>query len=409
LTVRHVTRVSGFILLPALSLLATLVLLPLISRRFGPAGWVALALGQSIGALVSVIVGMAWPIIGGNLVARATTTQEKMSIFRASAYSRIIVLGILLLIAVPITILLSDHYPWVTASFMVGVSLNGLTATWYFAGLGQPRQLIMNEGVVRLVGYIVALAGLLLGWNLGWYGAVTIAIGLAMFSVNWWTIMGRSRLWLPGSGDLALRTIRQQISGTVARVLQASFAFGGPTIFSLIAPLQLPLYSALYQVQRAGNNSLNILPSAFVSWVGSASPAERRRRMRNSIAFIVAVCLIIIISWVSLGPLILDFLFANRFNLSVGGNFLLALSIATVLFCKSLELLILVPLGRAQLVFASNSAASLVGVILVIIGAITFGALGGIGALALSYGALAGFYLSVVVRKSPELAAATTT
>ena len=38
-----------------------------------------------------------------------------------------------------------------TILFMVGISMNALTASWYFAGTGQPRRLIRNEGLVRLV------------------------------------------------------------------------------------------------------------------------------------------------------------------------------------------------------------------------------------------------------------------
>jgi len=405
--VRHVTRVSGFVLLPALSLLASLVLLPLISHRFGSAGWVALALGQSIGAIVSVIVGMAWPVIGGDLVARAKNAEERMSIFRASACSRIVVLGALLSVAIPITLWLADAYSWVTAFFMIGVSLNGLTATWYFAGLGRPSRLILNEGVVRLAGYIIALTGLVLGWSLAWYGAVMIAVGVVMFSLNWWTIMGWRRLWLPGSGRLALKTIHQQISGTTSRVFHAGFAFGGPAIFSLVAPLQLPLYSALDQVQKAGNNSLNVVPNAFISWVGSARPPDRGRRIRNSVGFILTVCVLIIVVWVPVGPQVLSFLFADDFTLSLGGNLILILAVTTMLLSKSLELLVLVPLGQAQLVFAGNSAVSLLGLILMMIGAITFGALGGIGAWALSYAALACFYAILALHKSPKWAAET--
>ena len=58
---QHVRRLFGFALLPALSMLASLVLLPFIASRFGSGGWVALSIGQSVGALLSVAIGMAWP------------------------------------------------------------------------------------------------------------------------------------------------------------------------------------------------------------------------------------------------------------------------------------------------------------------------------------------------------------
>ena len=52
---QHVRRLFGF----ALSMLASLVLLPFIASRFGSGGWVALSIGQSVGVLLSVAIGMA--------------------------------------------------------------------------------------------------------------------------------------------------------------------------------------------------------------------------------------------------------------------------------------------------------------------------------------------------------------
>jgi O-antigen/teichoic acid export membrane protein len=400
--VRHLRRLGGFGLVPAASILASLVLLPLISRRFGAAGWVALGLGQSIGAIVSVIVGMAWPVIGGNLVARASTDQDRISIFREAAHSRILILSLLLVGAIPITVVLTDHYALETVLFMVGVSLNGLTATWYFAGLGRPSHLVVNEGLVRLTGYLIALTGLLAGAGLAWYGAVMVTVGLMMFALNWWTVMRRSRFWLPGSIKLALRTIQRQLGGTVSRVLQAAFVFGGPTIFSLLAPAQLPLFAALDQVQKASNNALSFVPNAFVSWVGSAPRAERGKRMARSVAFILFLSVIIVIAWIPLGPRILGLLFAEQFTISASANLLLVLSVTTVLMCRSLELLIVVPLGRTRVVFVANSVISVVGLLLVMLGAVALGAVGGLGAWALSYGVLACLYVLVAVQGSAK-------
>src|SRR4051794_17971489 len=151
---------AGFALLPGLSMLASLVILPLISARFGSAGWVALSLGQSVGAVVSVVAGLAWPVIGGNAGAAASDLRARQALFRSSVSSRLLVLFVLVTCAVPLTVLLAPSYPWSTTLFMVGVAGNAMTATWYFAGLGAPRLLVLNEGVVRFGGYLIALAGL---------------------------------------------------------------------------------------------------------------------------------------------------------------------------------------------------------------------------------------------------------
>lgn len=396
---QHLRRISGFALLPALSMLASLVLLPLISQKFGPSGWIALGLGQSIGAVVSVVVGMTWPVIGGNAVSRAPDAEERRTIFRASAYSRILVLLVLLGGAVPVTLTLSDHYPWATVFFMLGVAFNGLTAAWYYAGIGEARYLIVNEGLVRLTGYAVALAGLMAGAGLIWYAATTTVAGLVMFTLNWRTIVGRGGGSHRGAAQIAVRAVREQLSGTMSRVLQSAFTFGGNSIFAVVAPGQLPLYTAMDQVQKAGNNTLGFLPSSFVHWVGSAAPDERRRRMVRSTWLLGAVSLAVIPGWLLLGPTVLRLLYAGQLELTVVGHLLLVLTISSVLFCSACELLVLIPLGHADAVYRGNSVASLLGIGAVALGAFRYGALGGVGAWVLVHTLLVLYYLTVLLRR----------
>eukprot|EP00918_Siedleckia_nematoides_P108280 GHVU01236318.1.p1 GENE.GHVU01236318.1~~GHVU01236318.1.p1 ORF type:complete len:401 (+),score=41.95 GHVU01236318.1:1129-2331(+) len=391
-------------------MLASLVLLPLISDRFGSSGWIALGLGQGIGAMVSVLVGMVWPVIGGNAVAVAQDTAGRRDIFRLSAYSRIAVLLVLLCPAIPLTLVLAPRYPGATTLFMVGVALNGLSAAWYYAGVGEPRHLVVNEGMVRLGGYTVSLAGLLLGASLLWYSATMVVTGLVMFALNWFTIMGRSPFWSVTAPSDAWREIRSQLRGTLSRALEAAFSFGGTTIFATFAPAALPLFSALDQVQKAGNNTLSFLPSTFVQWVGSADGEHKRSRMVRSMAFLSVICILIVPSWALLGPFILNLLFAGQVSLSLWGHLVLAAAISLVLFTAAFELLVLIPLGFANVAYVGNSGASILGVVLIAAGAVTFGALGGVGAWIVVQSLLVGYFVVVLLRRrrrAPDASEAT--
>lgn len=382
-------------------MLASLVLLPLISNRFGSAGWIALGLGQSIGAVVSVIVGMAWPVIGGNAVARADSTVARRGIYRVSMYSRTVVLAVLLALAIPLTLLLAPNYQGATTLFMVGTALNGLTAAWYYSGTGHPRYLVINEGLTRLAGYTVALLGLLDGFSLLWYAGTMAVTGLVMVLLNWWTIMARSRLLAPGAFSIAVRSIREQLSGTLSRLLRAAFTYGGTSTFAAAAPSHLPLYSALDQVQRAGSNTIAFLPSAFVHWVGSAGLPDRRRRIRNSLGFLAAVSALAIPGWLLLGPKIVKFLFSEGVELSTWGHLLLVLAISSQLFCSSVEMLLLIPLGYASTVYVANSVAYVVGIGLRVAGAVSFGALGGVAAGIAVQALLTCYYVAVLLWRKP--------
>lgn len=395
---RHqLRRMAGFALLPGLSMLASLVILPLISARFGSAGWVALSLGQSVGAVVSIVAGLAWPVIGGNAVAAAPDTVARQDIFRSSVYSRLLVLVVLVACATPLTVLLAPSYPWSTALFMVGVSGNAVTAAWYFAGLGAPRLLVVNEGLVRFSGYLVALGGLALGAPLFWYAACTATASVVMLGLNWRSIMGRAPVWVSGGLRVALDPVRAQLAGTISRVLRALFTFGGPTVYATAAPLQLPLFSALDQVQKAGTNTLAFLPDAFVHSVGSAGD-QAPRRIRHSLLFLGLVSLALVPGWLVLGPTVVHLLYAGRLTLTWPLQLLLVVAIAGQLVVTSMELLLMVPLGHTAAVYRGTTIVSLLGLVLLVIAAPLAGARGGVAVWIIAQGLLVVFYLVTLRR-----------
>jgi hypothetical protein len=118
--------------------------------------------------------------------------------------------------------------------------------------------------------------------------------------------------------------------------------------------MDLALFSAANQVQKAGNNTLTFLPPTFVYWVGSAESGQRRRRILRSLLFLGVVGLLIVPGWLFLGPSIIDVLYAGKVQLSWTMNVLLILTIAGVLLANSVEVL-LVPLGLARTVYRANS------------------------------------------------------
>lgn len=395
----HLRRLGGFVLLPAMSMLASLTLLPVISHNFGASGWVTLALGQSIGAVISVVVSLAWPVIGGHRVATASRLEERRDIYSRSISSRLVMLIILLPVAIPVTFLLTGEYRLEATLFMISISLNGLTASWYFAGTGEPRHVVVNEGVVRLVSYIVALVGLLLGAELIWYAGVVAIAGAVMSLLNWRTVMGSESFFRHWSIRQAFQTIREQLSGTMSRVLQALFGFGGPAIFSAVAPTGLAVFSGVDQVQKAANNALGVVPLAFISWVGSAAPEDRRRRIVRSMLVVVAIGAIATVLWLLLGPFVLSFLFSGGLTAPPAAQLALILLIVALLVLRSVELLVMIPLGFEQTVYTANSVASVVGIAALALGGLLFGVLGGLVATLAVNALLIIFYLIVLVRR----------
>lgn len=358
---RHLWRVFGFAVLPACSLLAPLVLLPLISDRFGPGAWSTVAIGQSTGAIASVVVGLTWSIEGGNLIARSAADERGRIFLRAVMSQLIVLLGAGLVTAL-ITALIAPEYKLEAVLFALGTTMNGLTASWYYSGTGKALPLVVNEGLMRLLGYVVALVGILLGAGLLWYAAVTVAAGVAMFIANWVTVVVLPKVRLP-RGLLAegWRTVRSESFGTAARLVQSVYTFGGPSLYSILSPVGLANYAGARTVMTTAANGLSAIPNAFVSYVGGGPEEERQARIRRTQTGMFLFAILVFGVGVALGPLVLEYLFAGKLDLPFLDLVLLAGSIAATFYNRTYQRLVLVPLGRAPLVYKSTMSSSIVG------------------------------------------------
>lgn len=359
----HVTRIIGFALVPAASFLASLVLLPLISARFGPPAWAALALGQSVGAIASIVIGLTWPVEGGNAVARLGHGQRR-TLYQRSVASQSIAFVLSGGATALVAGLLAPELRLETVLFALGTAMNGLSAAWYYSGVGSARPLLVNEGLVRLAGYVVAVVGTLLGAGLVWYAACTVVAGLVMSIANWCTVVG---VRLPAVGELLLdgwAVLREQWFGTASRFVQSVYGFGGPAFFAVLAPAQLAAYSGARSVQAAAQNGFSAVPTAFVSWIGSAEGGVRLRRIRRVQLLMRLLALCVFVGVAVLGQFVLDYLFAGRLTLTTLDRMLLAVWMATSFYARAYPVLVLVPLGLASLSYRTTLMSSVAGLVL---------------------------------------------
>lgn len=399
---QHLLRTVGFALIPAFSFMIALLILPLISAKYGANGWTAVALGQSSGAIASVAVGLTWPIIGGNLIARAAF-EDKIEIYVRSVFSRLLVFAFAATVGAIVGALLAPQYRVEAALFAVAVSMNGLSAAWYYSGTGRPLPLLLNEGVVRFAGYALAFVGMLLGAGILWYAISNVLAAIAMFLLNWRTIVRKLR---PASFwerlKDAKRTLVSQLFGTTAAVVQALYYFGGPSLFAILAPTHLAAFSGADQLQKSVGNGLGALPTAFVSWVGSASAGNRFRRILTATAFMLITAFGVFVAIAVAGQQVLDFIFSGHLVLHSTDLLILAGALSGTFLVKAVELLVLVPLGRHQIVYEGTLGTSLLGLVLFIILVPAWGLTGGLAVPLIGAGVLSIYYASAIRWRKPS-------
>lgn len=117
--------------------------------------FVAVAVGQSLGAVGMVIIDFGWSISGSAAVARMPGVE-----LRANLYARS--LGARLWLAIPALVTTCAGAAWLSPSpltllqAVVGASA-GFSAAWYFIGVSEPRALMLYETVPRAAAAVCAV------------------------------------------------------------------------------------------------------------------------------------------------------------------------------------------------------------------------------------------------------------
>lgn len=397
---RHGARMQQFVLVPVLSMLSILVVLPLISRLTGPSGWVALGVGQGIGAFASVIVGLAWPIIGAHEVASLEVSQRGV-LARTSLKTRLLVFLLVMPPVVMVTGLLVDTHRVEGMLFAIGTMLNGFTFAWFYAGTGNPAALLRNEALPRLLANVAAIPALMWSGQLVWYAVLLLLSGLLTLVLNSRTVLSGGTRRLPWRAEVrqTIGHLRNQQAMTAARTTVLAVTYLSPAIVSAVAPGILAPYSALDRVSKSAQNAVGVIPNGLAAWVSSGSRDSLARRIRLVFWFTVILMLALAGGWELVADAVVGFIFGGEVTLTPAASVLVGLAIAVYFGNASFSRLIAVPLGMTRFVTVVSVVGAVATVAGVICGA-TAGSLSGTLAGALVGDALAvGSYAVASVRR----------
>ena len=381
---RPVERIAAFGLLPAASLLSTLVLLPIISARFGQPGWSSVLLGQSIGAAASVVCGLGWHMEGADLIARATPIQRRV-MYRASVRQRAVALLVASPAVVGVSLVARPDLPLVCVLSALAVALNALSPGWYFVGLSRPSQLLVAEGGPRLA---VNLAAIVLVVFLPlWSYPVALIIGvLATLAITSFYVDREARRVHPGLPvpDRPPTPIggRIPVLAVLARGADAASSYMSPPLVALVAAPAYPLYAAVDKLNQTLVNGMSMIARGLTAWIAETDGAGRRRRITGAVLVGVTLAMLSFVVLIFLTPYLLQYLFAGTVASSPGIAFLAAAVISGTFLSRALAPILLVPQGQVRAAYRILIGGALVGLPLVGLGAHVNGGIGALSAAA---------------------------
>ncbi|TFV88388.1 hypothetical protein E4P40_09990 [Blastococcus sp. CT_GayMR20] len=363
-----------FALMPVLSTLSNLVLLPTISSTFGQAGWTSVVLGQGIGAAVSVVCSLQWPTEGPALVARAPSPLAQ-AMLRASMRSRLVALVACLPFAVALIVIVDPPELLVCVLSCLATAAIGMSPMWYAVGIGRPSILIWLEGIPRLVGNLLSF-GLILGGALLWtYPAVMLAVSVFTAVVSWFLLAGGIR----GNGQVwRNEQNRRSVSfATLARSLDAGYNFILGPVVALLAPAAYPVFGACDRLGKVVISGLSIVPQGAAGW--AAEPHDesvRIRRVRLARAWIMPVALLLFVFLTFATPTLVHLLFAGTVEVSLSTSALLAGVVCMAFLAQFLFLTGLAPTGHATAGYRYLVIGFAVGLPSLVVGTLLWGANG---------------------------------
>jgi hypothetical protein len=347
---RPLARIAAFGVLPAVSLMSNLVVLPILSGRFGEAGWSSVILGQAIGAAASVICALAWPMEGPHLVSRARPAQ-RLAMYRSSVRQRTAAVAAASPVLVTVCLVAGPSMPVVCVLSAVGTALNALSPAWYFVGVSRPSRFLIAEGGPRLV---VNLAGIGLVALLPlWSYPVALIVGMvATLAIASLLVHRDAGVGAPDSssdGQPPPTPIggRIPLLAVLARGADAGSSYLTGPLVALVAAPAYPVYAAVDRLSQSLVNVMSTATQGLTAWIGETADGVRPRRLAGAVllAMILAGLAFIVFSFSA--PLLLHYLFAGTVEVSPLIAFLTAAIVSGAFLLRSLSLILLVPQGLA--------------------------------------------------------------
>lgn len=277
-------RLLGFLLVPAIAALSPIIALPAVTQIAGPGGWASAIAGESIGTFAAIAIGWGWATIGPALISIAGDGDERARLYRESLVVRLAIS----LIAVPALAVVcwfiaTPGSEWLTILMGLQGALIALSFTWFSAGVGDPRTIVIFDAIPRLLANLAAAALVLSTGIVVLYpmaGIVVTLVGTGIFTVR---LLRRHPGPWPRPQELP-RLLRANVAVALNDAgLSGYSSVPAPVVNVTAIPTAAAGYATADKMLKLGQFIPMTLANALQAWIGEAHGPHRGRRMRVAI------------------------------------------------------------------------------------------------------------------------------
>jgi O-antigen/teichoic acid export membrane protein len=375
-------RVLAFAGLPFLSLITPFLFLPILARVAGPDAWVAIAVGQSIGAFVALSISFGYNTVGPALVALAPI-GERSRLLATSIRVRSIILVPGAIVAAVLAALIAPESNRLDAAVMaLAMTLSGLSSSWFMIGLGRASLIAIYEILPRIVATLAAVPFLVVLGQVIWYPALLVVASVVSVSTFALRTVGLRGLVEREPGEFRLTWLHNRAAVTT-EVASGAYNSLAVTFVSLVAPAaQTARYVSGDKLYRIGQYSVSALGNALQGWVVEDARLHFTRRARRSFLMHFALGFAGLVAFITIGPWLSGFLFGDAVAIDVATAAGFGFATLFIALGTTLGRITLVGLGARREFMVSVLLGAAAGIPAVLILASQFGAAGGAWGLA---------------------------
>lgn len=367
-------RLLQFGLLQLVAAISPILVLPVVVAEVGEYGWVGLSIGYGIGAAAAIMVALAWPVVGPSLIAiqsehvRAAYYLESV---RTRSYCFLATSGVA---SVTAAMLAPNGGRVLAAAMAIAMASWGMTPSWYFVGIGNPKGILNFETLPRLFASLLAIPLVHFTGVAHFYPLLVLVGSVLPVTVVHTKLVprGQAPITLPGA-SARLRTNAALALSSVVGAGYTSLAIPLASASGLHLVAVSSLASA-FRIKTLGQFGTNSVTTALQGWVADVDVATAVRKRFTASAIVVACGAISALVLAVVAPWIAELLFGDVAPVDRQLALALAAGALPVALSATLAFHWLVPLGQVKEVAAARIAGTVVGVPLIVLAARTGGA-----------------------------------
>lgn len=388
-------RLVGFGLSVVLLAASSLVLIPVMVESGGMRAWGSIALGQTVGTVAAVLVYFGWGHTGPAMIARADAAAGRVE-FAESLRTRLVLFLPVAAVACVLAALVSPSDPLLAAAGCLSATAVGFTSDWYFVGSRRPFAYLALETVPRVLGTAVGIVLLLNGASVI-AGPLCMLAGmlLGFAATSWWVLRRRS------PGPKARRSVREiilaQRHGVGSGIGTSAYSALPLVLISLVTPGIQPVYALVDKLQRQLSVALGPVVAVVQGHVPRRELSVTVHRARQALLAGAVFSVVLAGAVLLAAPWLFAWLGAGQVQPEHAVMVLMSVFVGLNVWESILARAVLAAFGRLDAVARGTLVSVVLGLPLVVVGALTFGLVGAFVGLLTGLAARAVFELVVAV------------